>query len=115
MDPNGLRVWQVADPAGFGLTGTSAAGPARNLHWRADTRLLRLDRHGSDAKPGHDCVGLCSGVSFGSLHGVECGGEVAVICVRDVQRGGQIRGLGLERVELSNHGGVFRGECVKRG
>lgn len=44
MDPNGLRVWQVADPAGFGLTGTSAAGPARNLHWRADTRLLRLDR-----------------------------------------------------------------------
>ena len=44
MDPNGLRVWQVADAAGFGLAGTHAAGPAQDLHWRPDARLLRLDR-----------------------------------------------------------------------
>ncbi|MGE0222012.1 MAG: phage tail protein [Acetobacteraceae bacterium] len=44
MDPNGLRVWQVADAAGFGLDGTPPAGPAQDLHWRTDARLLRLDR-----------------------------------------------------------------------
>lgn len=44
MDPNGLRVWQVADPEGFGLVGTPVAGPAANLFWRSDARLLRLDR-----------------------------------------------------------------------
>ncbi len=44
MDPNGLRVWQVADAAGFGLAGAPPAGPATDLHWRPDTRLVRLDR-----------------------------------------------------------------------
>lgn len=45
MDVNGLRVWQVADAAGFGLASTTPpAAVARDLHWRADARLLRLDR-----------------------------------------------------------------------
>lgn len=39
MDVNGLRCWQIADQAGFGI-----GGEAKNLHWRADARLLRLDR-----------------------------------------------------------------------
>jgi hypothetical protein len=39
MDSNGLRFWQVAGARGF-----SAGGGARDLHWRADARLLRLDR-----------------------------------------------------------------------
>ncbi len=45
MDVNGLRFWQVADAAGFGL-GPGAAAPtaAQNLFWRDDLRLLRLDR-----------------------------------------------------------------------
>lgn len=42
MDVNGLRFWQVADAAGFGLGPDSAA--AEGLFWRADARLLRLDR-----------------------------------------------------------------------
>jgi len=44
MDPNGLRVWQVGDARGFGLAGSPPAGPAKDLHWREDARLLRLDR-----------------------------------------------------------------------
>jgi phage tail-like protein len=44
MDANGLRCWSVADAAGFGLSGTPRGGPARNLMWRADARLVRLDR-----------------------------------------------------------------------
>lgn len=44
MDPNGLRVWQVADATGFGLAGAPPAGPATDLHWLSDVRLLRLDR-----------------------------------------------------------------------
>ena len=47
MDPNGLRIWQLADAAGFGLAGTPAAAPAQDLHWRADARLLRLARQQS--------------------------------------------------------------------
>jgi phage tail-like protein len=38
MDANGLRLWQIADSTGFGLSGSGAAG----LDWRADERLLRL-------------------------------------------------------------------------
>jgi len=51
MDVNGLRVWQVADAGGFGLSGPdgaasglSEAGPAEGLYWQADMRLLRLAR-----------------------------------------------------------------------
>ncbi|HWF77451.1 MAG TPA: hypothetical protein VN694_09770 [Caulobacteraceae bacterium] len=45
MDANGLRFWQVADAAGFGLgPGASAATAAKNLFWRADARCVRLDR-----------------------------------------------------------------------
>jgi len=39
MDINGLRCWQIADASGFGIE-----RDAVNLHWRADARLLRLDR-----------------------------------------------------------------------
>ncbi len=38
MDANGLRLWQVADAAGFMPTGGDAAG----LAWRASDRVLRL-------------------------------------------------------------------------
>jgi phage tail-like protein len=38
MDANGLRNWQIADPAGFRLNG----GDAANLEWRTDQRVLRL-------------------------------------------------------------------------
>jgi hypothetical protein len=45
MDANGLRFWQVADAAGFGLgPGATAETAAQNLFWRADARLVRLDR-----------------------------------------------------------------------
>ncbi len=45
MDANGLRFWQVADAAGFGLgPSATAATAAQNLYWRDDVRLLRLDR-----------------------------------------------------------------------
>ena len=39
MDANGLRVWQIADAAGF-----AGQGDSQSLQWRADTRTLRLDR-----------------------------------------------------------------------
>ena len=44
MDANGLRFFQVASPALWRLDGraTSPALAARNLHWRADTGLVRL-------------------------------------------------------------------------
>ena len=45
MDANGLRFWQVADAAGFGLgPGATSQTAAQNLFWRDDTRLVRLDR-----------------------------------------------------------------------
>ncbi len=45
MDANGLRFWQVADAAGFGLGADATAQTgAKNLFWRADARLVRLDR-----------------------------------------------------------------------
>lgn len=45
MDANGLRFWQVADAAGFGLgANATAQTAAQNLFWRADARLVRLDR-----------------------------------------------------------------------
>ena len=43
MDANGLRMWQVADGAGFGVS-----DPARsdgNLQWQEGSRLLRLRRN----------------------------------------------------------------------
>ncbi|NJD11917.1 MAG: hypothetical protein FIB01_16230 [Gemmatimonadetes bacterium] len=43
MDPNGLRIWQVADAAGFGVAGTPAAA-AQNLSWQGGARLLSLVR-----------------------------------------------------------------------
>src|SRR5215467_12068564 len=42
MDANGLRVWQLADAAGFGFADKAAGGPPQNLYWRADARMLRL-------------------------------------------------------------------------
>jgi phage tail-like protein len=44
MDANGLRFFQVASPVLWRLDGraTSPALAARNLHWRADTGLVRL-------------------------------------------------------------------------
>ena len=39
MDANGLRFWQVASASGFGI-----GRDAQDLHWRADARLLRLDK-----------------------------------------------------------------------
>jgi phage tail-like protein len=44
MDANGLRFFQVASPAGWRLGGrdASAALRAQNLHWHADTGLVRL-------------------------------------------------------------------------
>ena len=44
MDANGLRFFQVASPALWRLDGraTAPALAARNLHWRADTGLVRL-------------------------------------------------------------------------
>lgn len=44
MDVNGLRCWQVADAAGFGMTAAAPAGLAANLDWQAGTRTLRLDK-----------------------------------------------------------------------
>lgn len=39
MDANGLRFWQIADPGGFGI-----GADAKDLHWRPESGLLRLDR-----------------------------------------------------------------------
>jgi phage tail-like protein len=44
MDANGLRFFQIASPAAWRLDGraVSPALQARNLHWRADARLVQL-------------------------------------------------------------------------